>query len=114
MAGKLTDPAEEPSRRAADPQASALGWLFGFVRPHAGRLAAIVLLSLASTGLALAQPYITKFLIDDGLLAGQMALVVWLCLAMVTAGLAGSLLAALNRWHYVSVSGRILFALREA
>jgi ATP-binding cassette subfamily B protein len=114
MAGKPTDPAEDPPRRAPGPEASALGWLFGFVRPHAARLAGIALLSLASTGLALAQPYITKFLIDDGLLAGRLELVVWLCLAMVAAGLAGSLLAALNRWHYVSVSGRILFALREA
>jgi ATP-binding cassette subfamily B protein len=106
--GKGATP-ELPSR-----DRSGFAWLFGFVRPHGARLFGVVCLSLVSTGLALAQPYITKFLIDDGLLAGRLEVVVWWCLAMLGAGLAASLLGAFNRWHYVAVSGRILFALREA
>ncbi|MCB1814784.1 MAG: hypothetical protein KDK04_24145, partial [Candidatus Competibacteraceae bacterium] len=41
-------------------------WLLGFVRPHRARLLVVLLLSLISTGLGLAQPYLSKFLIDDG------------------------------------------------
>jgi ATP-binding cassette subfamily B protein len=93
---------------------AALDWLLSFVRPHRVRLAAILLLSLVSTGLGLAQPYITKYLIDDGLLAGRFDIILWLCALMFLVGIAASLLGALNRWHYVDVSARILHALRES
>lgn len=93
---------------------ATLGWLFGFVRPYGRRLAFILLLSISSTALVLAQPYLTKFLIDDGLLGRRLDLVIWLCAAMFGAGLFSSALGGLNRWHYVDVSGRILFALRES
>ncbi len=114
MANRHSEAVAESTATHPSPDDSGFGWLFGFVRPHRARLFGVVCLSLVSTGLALAQPYITKFLIDDGLLAGRLEVVVWLCLAMLGAGLAGSLLGAFNRWHYVAVSGRILFALREA
>lgn len=89
-------------------------WLLGFVRPHLGRLALVFLLSLAASLLALAQPYLTKLLIDDGLLAGTFETVVWVALVMLLAALLGAALTALNRWHYVTASSRILFALRES
>ena len=88
-------------------------WLLPFVRPHGARLGFILLLSLASTLLALAQPYLTKFLIDDGLLGADMSVVVWICGLMVAASLIAAALGAVNRWHYVDVSARILFALRN-
>jgi len=89
-------------------------WLAGFVRPYKTRLGFVLLLSLFSTGLGLAQPYLSKFLIDDGLLAQRFDLILWFCGLMVAAGLVASLLGALNRWHYVDVSARILHALRES
>lgn len=91
---------------------SALRWLLGYVRPHGGRLAAILLLSLFATGLGLAQPYLTKYLIDQGLLAGQFAVVLNLCALMLLLGLGSSLLGAYNRWQYIDTSARILHALR--
>ncbi len=114
MAASQLDPVEAPPGSPSHTPSSALSWVFGFVRPQRARLAVILGLSFASTGLGLIQPYLTKFLIDDGLLAGRMDLVVLWCGVMVGAGLVGSLLAGFNRWHYVSVSGRILFAMREA
>ena len=98
------------------PEGTALSgaWLFAFVRPQLSRLALVFGLSLAASGLALVQPYVTKLLIDDGLLAGDFAMVAWLCGAMLLAALAGAGLSALNRWHYVTASSRILFALRES
>jgi ATP-binding cassette subfamily B protein len=92
----------------------AYRWLLGFVRPHGRRLAVVLLLSLLATALGLAQPYLTKLLIDDGLIAGQFAVIVGLCGAMVGIGLAAAALGGLNRWHYIALSGKVLFALREA
>ncbi|MDJ0944746.1 MAG: ABC transporter ATP-binding protein [Kiloniellales bacterium] len=89
-------------------------WLFGFVRPQLRRLALVFLLSLGASGLALAQPYLTKLLIDDGLLAGDYGTLVLVAAAMLAAALLGAGLTALNRWHYVTASGRVLFALRES
>jgi ATP-binding cassette subfamily B protein len=71
-------------------------------------------LSLLSTGLSLTQPYITKLLIDEGLLAGQLAVVVQLCLLMLAVSLAATLIGGVNRWHYVDVSAQILHALRAS
>ena len=88
-------------------------WLYGFLRPQLGRLAVVFLLSLGASALALAQPYLTKLLIDDGLLAGDFRTLALVAAAMLAAALLGAGLTALNRWHYVTASGRILFALRE-
>lgn len=89
-------------------------WLFGFVRPRAPRLGLVLLLSLAATGLGLAQPWLTKLVIDDGLLAGRMDLLAWFCGLLLALALLGAAVGALNRWHYLTLSGQILFALRES
>ena len=98
-------------------QAARLGtlrWLAGFVRPQAARLSAVLFLSFLATGLSLAQPYITRYLIDDGLLAGRMNVVLLLCAVLLSAALFGAVLSGLNRWQYVDLSARVLFALRES
>lgn len=92
----------------------SLHWLFGLIRPHRGRLATVLLLSVALSGVSLAQPYLTKLIIDDGLLARRLDLVAWLCAAMLGATALAAGLGALNRWHYVTLSGQVLFALRES
>jgi ATP-binding cassette subfamily B protein len=71
-------------------------------------------LSLAASLLALAQPWITKVLIDDGLIARDFAIVWQMCGLMLAAAVISAGLAALNRWHYVTASGHILFALRAS
>ena len=88
--------------------------MYGFVRPHSRRLVFILLLSLISTLIGLAQPYITKYLIDDGLIGRNFDLLLKLSLLMVAVGLVVAGLGAINRWHYVDVSARILLALRES
>lgn len=69
---------------------------------------------MAASGLALVQPYIIKLLIDDGLIARDFSQVAAMSALMFAAAVLGAGLAALNRWHYVTASGRILFALRES
>lgn len=83
------------------------------LRPHAARITALLALSLAVSSLALLQPWLTKGLIDDGLLAGDFSRVLRYALLMLAAALAATLLGGLNRWWYTGLSGRILFGLRE-
>ncbi len=91
----------------------SLGWLFGFIRPQRGALLALLLLSVATSTLVLVQPYLTKLLIDDGLIPGDYNRVVTLVGLMFGLGLLATLASGVNRYYYTRVSGRILFALRE-
>lgn len=92
---------------------AAMRWLAGFVRPHVARLSAVLFLSFLATALSLAQPFITRYLIDDGLLGGSMRVILLLCGVLLLVAIASSLLSGVNRWHYVDLSARVLFALRE-
>lgn len=99
-------------RPGADQQA-AIRWALGFVRPQGRALVQVLSLSIVATGLALVQPYLTKLLIDDGLIERDMAVVSWLCGILVAAAVLSAAAGGLNRWLYTALSGRILFAMRE-
>jgi ATP-binding cassette, subfamily B, bacterial len=103
------------NRQAPFPiEASILKWLGSFVRPERYRIAGVLCLSLLSTTLALAQPYITKLLIDDGLLARRMDMIVTLCGVMLGVAILATALGGVNGLLYTDVSARVLFAMREA
>ncbi len=91
----------------------ALNWTGKFIRPEVKRLSIVMLLAACMTGFALAQPYFTKILIDDGLMAGNMDMVVHFALLIITVAFVGFMISGFNRWLYVGLSGRILFRLRE-
>ena len=88
-------------------------WLWPYVRPRLATLLAVLGLATLISLLATAQPYLSKLIIDEGLIGRRFDLLCWLCAAIVGIALLGSLLGGLNRWLYVSLSGRILFHLRE-
>ncbi len=73
----------------------------------------MLLLSLGATGIGLLQPWVTRYIIDDGLLAGNFHLLVELCALMLGIALLSTLLGAVNRWLYVDLSARILLAMRS-
>jgi len=91
----------------------SLRWAGGFVRPHRSRLAICIALSLAGTGIGLAQPWLTKRIVDDGLTGGDARLLVLLTLGMLAAGLVSTLLSGANRLVYTRASAGVLFAMRE-
>lgn len=99
----------------ADPQLlrQALAWLYGFVRPHLRAVAFLLGLSLCASLLVLAQPWLTKTLIDEGLLAHDFSRLVQVAIAMIVIGIVGTLLSGVNRYLHTQLSGRILFALRD-
>ncbi len=88
-------------------------WLYGFVRPQRAAIGVLLLLSLVATSLVLLQPWLTKRLIDEGLLARDYRMLLLIAVAMIMVGLAGTLLAGLNRQLHTRLSGTILFALRS-
>ncbi|CAI8766161.1 ABC transporter ATP-binding protein [Pseudomonas sp. fls2-241-R2A-110] len=92
---------------------SALRWLYSFVRPHRLAIAGLLGLSVCASLLVLVQPWLTKLLIDDGLLARNFAMLVLIAGLMIVAGLLGTALSGINRYLHTRLSGRILFALRD-
>lgn len=67
---------------------------------------------LTSLGV-LIQPYLTKLLIDDGLIARDYRTLVTVAASIFLVGIAATLLSGINRYFYTRESGRILFRLRE-
>lgn len=88
------------------------GWLYGFVRPQRKAIAGLLALSAMASMLVLLQPWLVKLLIDDGLLAKDYATLVAIAVTMMLVGVAGTVLAGVNRYLHTRLSGRILFALR--
>ena len=92
---------------------SALRWLYSFVRPHRLAIAGLLGLSVCASALVLVQPWLTKLLIDDGLLARNFPKLVLIAGLMIVAGLLGTALSGINRYLHTRLSGRMLFALRD-
>ncbi|MNF26985.1 Lipid A export ATP-binding/permease protein MsbA [compost metagenome] len=92
----------------------ALTWLYSFVQPHLRAIVALLGLSLCASMLLLAQPWLTKTLIDDGLLAKDFSMLVQVAVAMIVVGVFGTVLGGINRYLHTRLSGRILFSLRDA
>jgi ATP-binding cassette subfamily B protein len=92
---------------------ASLRWLYGFVRPHRLAIAGLLGLSVCASALVLVQPWLTKLLIDDGLLARNFSMLVLIAGLMIVAGLLGTALSGINRYLHTRLSGRMLFALRD-
>ncbi|MDZ5431633.1 ABC transporter ATP-binding protein [Pseudomonas fluorescens] len=92
---------------------AALRWLYSFVRPHRLAIAGLLGLSVCASALVLVQPWLTKLLIDDGLLARDFSMLVLIAGLMIVAGLLGTALSGINRYLHTRLSGRMLFALRD-
>lgn len=107
LLSRLIDHQDRPALHAA------LVWLYGFVRPQRLAIAGLLGLSMCATALVLVQPWLTKLLIDDGLLAKDFPKLALIAGLMVLAGILGTLLSGLNRYLHTRLSGRILFALRD-
>lgn len=83
-----------------------------FVRPYAGQLAPVVVLSLVGTALGLALPYLSKAAVDDAILGGDFGAllrIVGLFVAITAASFALNVASGLR---YTRVSAAILFDMR--
>lgn len=90
------------------------GRLKPFLAPYAARLGSILGIGVLSTLLGLAQPYISKLLIDDALLRKDMRALAWVAGLMFVVTVLGFLLNILSSYQYVRVSASMLFDMRLA
>lgn len=90
-----------------------LEWLYGYIKPRRRAIGGLLALSVLASALVLAQPWLVKLLIDDGLLAGDYAALVAIAFAMMAVGVLGTALSGINRYLHTRLSGQILFALRS-
>jgi ATP-binding cassette subfamily B protein len=92
----------------------AYGRLWVFLRPYAGRLVAVLVVSLLSTALGLVQPYISKLLIDEALLKRDMRALILIAALMFGATILGFALNILSSFRYVKLSAAMLYDMRVA
>ncbi len=88
-------------------------WLWPYVRRQWSAILAVMALAALTSALAAAQPYLSKLIIDDGLIDRHFKLLIVLCVTVVALAACGFALGALNRLWYVRLSGKVLFAIRE-
>jgi ATP-binding cassette, subfamily B, bacterial len=88
--------------------------LWPHLRPRLGRFALALGIGLLLAALSAAQPLLTRFAIDDGLIGRHYPRLVAACLGMLVLAATGLALGALHRFVYVRASGRTLFSLRGA
>jgi ATP-binding cassette subfamily B protein len=86
---------------------------FRYVLPYWRRLALVLAISLVSTALSLWLPYLTKALVDEALLARDIAALREVVLLFVVAGLLGFVLNVVSGLRYTRVSADILFDMRR-
>ena len=91
----------------------AFRWLYSFVRPHRNAIVGLLLLSVGATFLVLLQPWLTKTLIDGGLIAKDYSVLVSVAIGMIFVGIVSTALSGVNRYLHTQLSGKILFALRN-
>jgi ATP-binding cassette subfamily B protein len=109
-------PGEPPGQPIAPPVAEWRSYarLVPFLRPYLRPLLLVLVISLVSTVLGLAQPYLSKLMIDQALLKKNMAALVEIALAMVAVTIAGFALNIWSSYRYVSASAAMLFDIRAA
>lgn len=85
-----------------------------FLIPYRARLIVILLTGVAASSFGLAQPYISKLLIDQALLRKDFHALIMVSLMMVVATALSFALNILSSYQYVRVSASVLFDMRVA
>jgi ATP-binding cassette, subfamily B, bacterial len=83
-----------------------------FLRPYAGGLVLMILLSLFGSLLGLAQPYLSKYLVDNALLRRDMHALVFCAVLMFVATVFGFALSYISGYGYMRLSASMLFDMR--
>lgn len=90
------------------------GWLAPLVMPYRWPMAGLFALSLVAAGAALVPPWLTKLVIDQGLMAGNKQALATFVALLFAVGLAALALGAVNSLLHLRFSARLLADLRRA
>ncbi len=86
--------------------------LLPYIMPYRGRLLFVLALSLMATAVTLAQPYLSKLMIDEALLGHNLAALGWIAAATIGVTLGGYALNIASSYRYVKISAAMLFDIR--
>jgi ATP-binding cassette subfamily B protein len=99
------------SRPAAD---ADLRRAFAYLAPYWRRLVLVMAISLASTGLSLVTPYLSKDLVDRALVGRDLAALQRIVVLFAVLGVSSYVLNVVSGLRYTRVSAEILFDMRLA
>ncbi|WP_443478645.1 ABC transporter ATP-binding protein [Novosphingobium aerophilum] len=85
-----------------------------FLAPYWRPLLTVLVISLVATAMNLAQPYLSKLMIDQALLKSDMRALLTIAAVMVAVSMAGFALNILASYRYVGTSAAMLFDIRAA
>lgn len=88
--------------------------VLAYITPYWTKLLLVMAVSLVATVVGLAQPYISKLLIDEALLRKNFHALVLVAALMVAVTVVGFALNILSSYQYVRVSADVLFDMRLA
>lgn len=108
-----------PGRGETGPPPPVASWrtygrLLPFLRPYIRPLMLVLAVSLLGTGLSLAQPYLSKLLIDKALVRRDMQALIEISLLMIAVGVFAYAVNIFASYRYVSASAAMLFDIRAA
>ncbi len=86
--------------------------VLAFARPHRGLIAVFLLLTVIDACLVVVNPLLVQRLVDDGITAGNGALVTLLALAMAGVAIVSAALAVLAGWFSSRIGEGLIFDLR--
>ncbi len=89
-------------------------WLLPILRPYRHQVIVLLLLGLVAAGLGLIPPFLTKLVIDAGLLAGDISALIGWSVLLFLVGLAAVGLGALNNILHMKASVSMLADLRRS
>ncbi len=86
-------------------------WAYG--RPYRGPLTGVLVTVLVLSGLVVIPPLLTRSIVDDALVNGDLGLLTWLGLGMLAVPLVSSGVGILQRWWSAQVGEGIIYDLRR-
>lgn len=102
-----------PSNSSPSSRRVALNWLYSFLACRKREVIFLALFSVLTTALVVSVPYISKQIIDKGLLQKDFDALLFFSSGLFFVGILSTLLSGYNRIKHTQLSGKILFALRE-
>lgn len=103
-------------RRADDDEESitrgTLRRVLGFARPQRRLIGVFLVVVVLDAALVVANPLLIKMLLDDGIIAGDVSLVVWLAFAMAGVALVDAVLGVGSGYLSSRIGERLIFDLR--
>ncbi len=83
-----------------------------FAAPHKGRITLFLLLTVLDAALVVLPPLLTQSVVDDGILRGDVSLVIWLAVAMAGVAVAGAVLTYIAGYLSARIGEGLIYDLR--